>query len=571
MAARLFISYAREDAVYALQLSKHLAALKNEGLIEVWSDHELQPGDRFDQVIADELRRADVILVLISANFLASSYAYPVELKHALERHERGDVRLVPIIVRDCDWQTSPIGVLQVLPRNAQPVSNWPDPDNAYTDIVRGLRRLVAARRMGPSPPPNESSPPRGHERTDPDVPHGTSDDARPGRAATTGPQPSPEPWPRAPGPAPPSAVATVRPIRSRLRAIFLGLLAGALVIVGGLLWLRTRLETGPAAPTATASGQQAPSGSTEPPPVRGPADTPTMRDTRTLPSAAQTTTAALSETESLARIDTPDGVLVIAEVRITRRDGSPWDRGNSGRWQLPDLYVCLRRKSGGGEVCVPTLGGIPNARIIADDNASHLVGAYGYITSWSGGYSVALMDQGWASPTVLARGDCVFGQPCRLSAGGDTSPVAELLLLPALNSNADLQARYLRPCVAADSLLLQQVQALYAAVKLPSPAAGSLSVDALARILVAVRGVELGESAREAVFAAGSQGLNGLTPAQNFRGSVLQRVATLVESGDRGFDGAETTRILNFLRNSLQATELGAVIAQGCGKAASG
>jgi hypothetical protein len=93
--------------------------------------------------IVGHLEEASIILPLISADFIASDYCYGVEMKRAMERHERGDAVVIPVILRPCDWHALPIGRLQAVPRNGKPVSTWINRDEAMTDIVRGIRMQV--------------------------------------------------------------------------------------------------------------------------------------------------------------------------------------------------------------------------------------------------------------------------------------------------------------------------------------------------------------------------------------------------------------------------------------------
>ena len=85
-----------------------------------------------------------MIVLLISSAFIASNYIYATELDIALKRHEDGTARVVPVLVRACDWHTQPFAALQVLPDRAKPVKLWADPDVAWTRVARGLREAIA-------------------------------------------------------------------------------------------------------------------------------------------------------------------------------------------------------------------------------------------------------------------------------------------------------------------------------------------------------------------------------------------------------------------------------------------
>ncbi|NEP00460.1 MAG: toll/interleukin-1 receptor domain-containing protein [Symploca sp. SIO2E9] len=154
----LFFSYAHEDEELRDELAKHLAILQRQKVISTWYDRDISAGDEWKPEIEKRLNSADVILLLISANFLASDFCWGVELKRAMERHEAGEARVIPIIVREVDWKGAPFGKLQALPKNAEPVTNWANRDQAFADIARGIRRAVKDLRASASNPNQNST-----------------------------------------------------------------------------------------------------------------------------------------------------------------------------------------------------------------------------------------------------------------------------------------------------------------------------------------------------------------------------------------------------------------------------
>ena len=128
------------------QLVNHLSTSIRQGLITLWSDRTIPPGKAFDQEISAKLESADVVLLLVSADFLASDYCYDVEVRRALELHDAGKASVVPVILRDCDWRNAPFGKLEALPTDGRPIRSWPDRDKAYRIVVDGIRGLVAVR-----------------------------------------------------------------------------------------------------------------------------------------------------------------------------------------------------------------------------------------------------------------------------------------------------------------------------------------------------------------------------------------------------------------------------------------
>lgn len=139
----IFYSYAHEDEPWRIELEKHLALLRRQGLISNWHDRLINPGTDWKNEVDTHLSTAQIILLLVSADFLDSDYRYSIELKHALKRHHTGKARVIPIILRPVDWQEGPFGHLQALPTNGMPVSRWPDRDEAFVNIARGIRNVI--------------------------------------------------------------------------------------------------------------------------------------------------------------------------------------------------------------------------------------------------------------------------------------------------------------------------------------------------------------------------------------------------------------------------------------------
>jgi hypothetical protein len=147
-----FVSYAPQDDALREELRAHLAVLERQGLVRAWHDGKIVAGqDRSDAVLA-QLEQAQVILLLLSASFMASDFCSGVEVKRAMERHARGEAVVIPIIVRPCDLEGVPFMRLQALPRDAKPVTRWSNRDDAWTDVVKGIRRAVELRNAGAPP-----------------------------------------------------------------------------------------------------------------------------------------------------------------------------------------------------------------------------------------------------------------------------------------------------------------------------------------------------------------------------------------------------------------------------------
>lgn len=139
----IFYCYARKDHALRDKLDAHLATLHRTGLITAWYDGEIVPGVAWEEEIKTHLNTADIILLLISPAFIQSDYCYSKEMKRALERHDAKEARVVPILLRPVEWAGTPFSLLQMLPSNARPVTRWPDRDEAFKDVAKGIHRAV--------------------------------------------------------------------------------------------------------------------------------------------------------------------------------------------------------------------------------------------------------------------------------------------------------------------------------------------------------------------------------------------------------------------------------------------
>ncbi|HEX7186417.1 MAG TPA: TIR domain-containing protein [Thermoanaerobaculia bacterium] len=142
--AKVFVSYAHEDEDLLQELEAHLKLLQHQRVIELWHDRRIPPGEDWKDDIDARLEEADWILFLVSADFISSRYCWGVEMKRAMERHEAGAARAIPILLRPCDTTDAPFMALQGLPPSFQPITTWPDRDSAWESVAKGLRKLLS-------------------------------------------------------------------------------------------------------------------------------------------------------------------------------------------------------------------------------------------------------------------------------------------------------------------------------------------------------------------------------------------------------------------------------------------
>lgn len=141
----IFFCYAHEDEPFRQALEKRLSVLKRQGVISIWHDREISAGAMWEREIETHLNSARLILLLVSPDFLDSEYCYSIELKGALERHERDEALVIPIIVRPVHWKTAPFSHLLVLPTDGTPLTDryWHTIDDAFLNVIEGIRRAI--------------------------------------------------------------------------------------------------------------------------------------------------------------------------------------------------------------------------------------------------------------------------------------------------------------------------------------------------------------------------------------------------------------------------------------------
>jgi len=142
-AVHIFIAYARKDKALLDEFRVHLRPLERGDKVRIWYDGLIEPGAEWEADIKKNLHAADIILLLVSADAIASDYFYEKEVADALDRHRKGSARVVPMIVRPCAWKTTPLADLQALPRDGKPVTSWSDRDEAFTHAAEALWDMV--------------------------------------------------------------------------------------------------------------------------------------------------------------------------------------------------------------------------------------------------------------------------------------------------------------------------------------------------------------------------------------------------------------------------------------------
>lgn len=140
---KVFISYSKKDEEWKNDLDDHFSALKQEGKIEIWHDRMISPGDSWNSKIIDALIHSDLVLFLLSSSFMASNYIWEKELPKAIDRHNRGESKIIPIFTKPVDIEGTILNELQGLPRDKNWLSTYPDRDSGLFNLSLELRKII--------------------------------------------------------------------------------------------------------------------------------------------------------------------------------------------------------------------------------------------------------------------------------------------------------------------------------------------------------------------------------------------------------------------------------------------
>ncbi len=142
MPYEVVISYAQEDRLFYEKLQAHLSNLRRQKVISDWNNDDISPGTEWEQQIKSRLNTAQIILLLISADFMNSELCYSTEMELAIQRHDANQARVIPIILRQVDWEGAPFAKL-IPPSKDKPIGKGKDPDEAFTSAVKDIRKAI--------------------------------------------------------------------------------------------------------------------------------------------------------------------------------------------------------------------------------------------------------------------------------------------------------------------------------------------------------------------------------------------------------------------------------------------
>lgn len=139
----IFMAYSQKDLSLRNELADHLANLRNQGVISDWYDGDIVAGTEWEPQILAHLDNSQIILLLVSSSFMASSFLYNIAIEHALARHKANQARVLPVILRPTDWQDAPFAGLSVLPDEEKAITLWENRDEAFLHVVKGIRGAI--------------------------------------------------------------------------------------------------------------------------------------------------------------------------------------------------------------------------------------------------------------------------------------------------------------------------------------------------------------------------------------------------------------------------------------------
>ena len=136
----VFFSYSKADIEYLDEFRTQLRPLERDNQVRLWDDRQIRPGESWDDSIRSALQSADIIFLLLSADFLATDYIDETEITIALERHRKGEAKVIPIQLRPCLWQDTPLGELQAIPRKDTVISTAKDQDEVWLQVLLEIK-----------------------------------------------------------------------------------------------------------------------------------------------------------------------------------------------------------------------------------------------------------------------------------------------------------------------------------------------------------------------------------------------------------------------------------------------
>lgn len=149
---KVFISYSHDDEFWRKRVCTFLMVLEREGLVDLWDDGRLRPGEEWLPRLDEELLSARVAVLLISASFLTSDFILEHEVPRIFDRHQADGMIIYPFLIKPCPWQeVSWLARLQIRPVNARPLasSRGVKTEEVLTNLAREIAEIAHGSQLG--------------------------------------------------------------------------------------------------------------------------------------------------------------------------------------------------------------------------------------------------------------------------------------------------------------------------------------------------------------------------------------------------------------------------------------
>jgi TIR domain-containing protein len=161
----VFISYSHEDEWLKDELLQHLSALRRNRTIDIWHDRMILAGGELQEDISNEIETSDIFLLLVSPAFISSDFCMEKEYSRAKERHSAGEAIIIPVLIRECDWDVAGLKKFNAVPKDAKAVtanagskSDAQQRDPKWVSVIDGLKGQIESLKKNFTPPNLKSS-----------------------------------------------------------------------------------------------------------------------------------------------------------------------------------------------------------------------------------------------------------------------------------------------------------------------------------------------------------------------------------------------------------------------------
>lgn len=141
---KAFISYSHDDMRFKNSLLKHLESINKLFNIDFWHDGEINAGGHINDDVIYALNISDIIILLISENYISSNFCYNIEMERAFQRERNNECIIVPVLLKNTSLnEAMPFYNLKTLPTDRKPITSFRPYDKGYADVTEQLTKLI--------------------------------------------------------------------------------------------------------------------------------------------------------------------------------------------------------------------------------------------------------------------------------------------------------------------------------------------------------------------------------------------------------------------------------------------